>query len=85
MRRHLVVAAIALVAAGPLSAQSDSPSTWPVGSRVRVSTQTTRKIVGKLSEVRGDTLVIRTGVSFQPGRQQARVALTFAFPRRGAR
>lgn len=61
MRRHLAVAAVALLVAGPLRAQSDTASTWPVGSRVRVSTQTTRKVVGKLSEVRGDTLVIRTG------------------------
>ena len=76
MRRHLAVAALALVVAGPLSAQSDTASTWPVGSRVRVSTQTTRKIVGKLSEVRGDTLVIRTGSGLIKFRRKVHVDST---------
>jgi hypothetical protein len=61
MRRHLAVVAVALVAASPVSAQADTASTWPIGSRVRVSTLATGKVVGKLSEVRGDTLVIRKG------------------------
>ena len=52
-----VVAAV-LVTPSPLSAQTDSAATWPIGSRVRVSASAEHKFVGYLREVRGDTLLL---------------------------
>lgn len=58
MRRIATVLAITLVVTTVADAQSDSASQWPVGSRVRIRT-TKQAIVGQLTELRGDTLVIR--------------------------
>lgn len=64
MHRHLAVLMALLVSAPLVSAQSDSVVGWPVGSRVRVWTAAHRHVVGELSEVRGDTLIItKTGMS----------------------
>jgi hypothetical protein len=51
---------VALATASQLRAQDEALG-WPVGSRIRVSTLSSRNVVGRLSEVRGDTLIIRTG------------------------
>ena len=48
----------ALVASSPVSAQTDSVATWPIGSRVRVTTTPEQRFVGYLREVRGDTLLL---------------------------
>lgn len=58
MRRIASALAVALVVVSAAGAQSDSGSQWPVGSRVRIRT-TKETIVGQLTELRGDTLVIR--------------------------
>jgi hypothetical protein len=52
-----IVAAV-FVIPPPMSAQTDSVATWPIGSRVRVWTAPDRKFVGYLREVRGDTLLL---------------------------
>ena len=58
MRRIATVLAATLVTTTVAAAQSDSASQWPVGSRVRIRT-TKETVIGQLTEVRGDTLVIR--------------------------
>ena len=58
MRSIAYALAIALVATSVAGAQSDSASQWPVGSRVRIKT-TKGSVVGHLTELRGDTLIIR--------------------------
>jgi hypothetical protein len=51
----LVVVALG---AAKVGAQTPAPVSWPVGERVRVWTSAFHKVVGKLAEVRGDTLVV---------------------------
>ncbi|HJU69277.1 MAG TPA: hypothetical protein VJ650_13635 [Gemmatimonadaceae bacterium] len=58
MRRIAHALAIALAMTSVAGAQADSVSQWPVGSRVRIRT-TKESVVGQLTELRGDTLVIR--------------------------
>jgi hypothetical protein len=55
LARWILTAAIVITS--PLSAQTDSVATWPIGSRVRAWTPFDRKFVGYLREVRGDTLI----------------------------
>ena len=58
MRRIAHAFAIVLITTSVAGAQSDSGSQWPVGSRVRIRTAK-ESIVGHLTELRGDTLIIR--------------------------
>ena len=58
MRRLVAAFAIALAAA-PVGAQSDSIARWPVESRVRIRTTNNQTVIGQLTEVRGDTLIVR--------------------------
>ena len=58
MRRHILTVAIALGLAAQVGAQTDSLTTWPIDSRVRVWTAASRNLVGYLTDVRGDTLLI---------------------------
>lgn len=68
MRRHIAVVGVALLLTPALSAQTDSVTTWPIGSRVRVWTASNRNVTGELTELRGDTLVI-----IGRGRSQAKL------------
>ena len=62
MRRY-VIAVAAVLTAAPSSAQTDTAAGWPVGSRVRVWTTASRNVVGRLKELRSDTLIIEmTGI-----------------------
>jgi hypothetical protein len=58
MRRHIVAVGVALLLTPPLSAQMDTVTSWPIGSRVRVWRSSDRSTVGYLKELHGDTLVI---------------------------
>lgn len=58
MYRHIVAAGVALLVTPPLSAQTDTVTSWPLGSRVRVWRSANRRTVGYLRELHGDTLVI---------------------------
>ena len=62
MRRLILNLSLLVATAGLGQAQEDSAATrWPeIGSRVRVWTPG-RTVTGSLVEIRGDTLVIRTG------------------------
>lgn len=56
--RHLLaVVVLAAGMAGPAAAQS-SAADLPGGTRVRVAEQTTGRLVGTVTEVRGDTLLV---------------------------
>jgi hypothetical protein len=68
MRHHIAAVGVALLLTPALSAQMDSVTTWPIGSRVRVWTASNRNVTGELTELRGDTLVI-----IGRGRSQAKV------------
>ena len=57
MLRYILVLAAAL-GWTPLPAQIDTLAQWPVGSRVRVWTGTDRHVVGRLAEIRADTLIV---------------------------
>ena len=66
MRRLVAAFAIALAAA-PVAAQADSIARWPVESRVRIRTTNNQTVIGQLTEVRGDTLIVRKeGALFRP-------------------
>jgi hypothetical protein len=58
MCRHIVAVGVALLVTPPLSAQMDTVTSWPIGSRVRVWRSSNRNIVGYLRALHGDTLVI---------------------------
>jgi hypothetical protein len=58
MRHHIIALGVALLLAPAVSAQTDSVTSWPLGSRVRVWRSSNRTMVGYLRELRGDTLVI---------------------------
>ena len=58
MRAHVIVL-LTLILTTTADAQTDSTARWPVGSRVRISTVANRQVIGSLTEVRDDTLVIR--------------------------
>ena len=69
MRRLVAAFAIALAVA-PVGAQTDSIARWPVESRVRIRTTTNQTVIGQLTEVRGDTLIVRKeGALFRPWRK----------------
>jgi hypothetical protein len=57
LRRHIGVLATALITASSLSAQSEA-APWPIGSRVRIWTDTASTVIGQLIDVRGDTLIV---------------------------
>lgn len=66
MRRLVAAFAIALAVA-PVGAQTDSIAQWPVEARVRIRTTNNRTVIGQLTEVRGDTLIVRKeGALFRP-------------------
>lgn len=58
MRRHIVAVGVAFLLTAPLSAQTDTVTSWPIGSRVRVWRSSDRSTVGYLKELHGNTLVI---------------------------
>jgi hypothetical protein len=58
MRRHVVAVGVALLLTPSLSAQMDTVANWPIGARVRVWRSANRNIVGYLTQLRGDTLII---------------------------
>ena len=67
MHRQAIALIAMLVAASTATAQTDSAPQWPVDSRVRIRTMSNQTVVGRLAEVRGDTLVIRKeGALFRP-------------------
>jgi hypothetical protein len=55
---RLMLLAIVTLGVAKVGAQTPAPVSWPVGERVRVWTSPFQKVVGKLAEVRGDTLVV---------------------------
>ena len=74
MRHYIFWLGVALIATSAASAQTDSTPQWPVDSRVRVHTTNNRTVIGRLAEVRGDTLVIRDQWALFGGRKRVLAA-----------